>query len=284
MEPDRFKRRTDYGGLPPRRPESPPATIGGIDQVRPPSAPAPSTHAVAPQPAVVNNQNNAPRPVWAQPRSTAVVSTPATAAPASADPTTIAVHISLPKLRRPHLPSLQYKRIAIWAAIACVVLGLIAGGVVVAGHFIHKSPQAASLSGNAAAIGRSLAKPTYAPVVPVSKPSLAVSSTTSGAAFDGTKNAYSYNDTFMGTGLTVSEQPMPSKGYPSTQAAIDKIAQNIGARTPVKVPNGTTGYLSNDVKSGNNIVVFTLNDLLVFIQSPFTHSASDWQLYIASLK
>ena len=86
-----------------------------------------------------------------------------------------------------------------------------------------------------------------------------------------------------GLAFTVSQQPLPS-GSASPQAAIDKIAKAIGGTTTVKVPNGTKGYISGDVKSGNQVIVFTVHNLLVFIQSPFSHPPADWELYIATLK
>lgn len=203
--------------------------------------------------------------------------------PAQPASTNVSINISLPKLHRPKLPplpKLPYKKIAIITGIvvAVAIIGLVAR------HFIdqsltrHRESQAAHQA--AAATTPTLSKPNFIPVVPQSEASLA--SVGPKSAYDGTRNTYSYSDTFQGTSLTVSQQPVPAS-FKSATAAITTVAKSLGAATPVLANNGT-GYLATDTKSGSQTVVFALNDVLIFVQSPFKHSAADWASYLGTLK
>lgn len=298
MDKDRFRRRADYSS-PVRRPATPPPVVDGIDQARPQAnSVAPQQPAQQPQPMVAQQvPQTPPAPVVSAPRpmseqtsaprqwtpSTGVQATPAVASESTAGaPTTIAVNISLPKLSKPKvkLPK-PSKKVVVITLIVIVSVALIAGGVFATSKLIHHTPQSA-LNGGDKLKTAVAGSPTYTPVVPETKSELA-STKTAGTGFDGTRDTYSYQDSISGLAFTVSQQPMPSDNA-TPQAKIDKIAKAIGGTTVVKIPNGTKGYISGDVKSGNQVIVFTLHNLLVFIQSPFSHPPSDWETYIATLK
>lgn len=299
MDKDRFRRRSDYSG-PVRRPVAPAPIVDGIDQTRPmvQSQPAAATQpeqiqqtriandayqqqppTATPQP---QSEQTPPQRQWTPPASSQ--SQPATqgGGTASETPTTIAVNISLPKLSKPKvkLPKPSKKTIKIFV-IVLVVIVLVGAAVFATTKFLHRTPQVATTAG-ASLKTATASSPSYTPVVPENKTELA-STKTAGTGFDGSRDTYSYQDSISGLAFTVSQQPMPT-GNSTPQAKIDKIAKAIGGTTVVKIPNGTKGYISGDVKSGNQVIVFTLHNLLVFIQSPFSHTPSDWELYIATLK
>lgn len=293
MDSNRFRRR-DYSNLPSRKPAAAPPVVDGIDQAKPQSTPpvisqnqpepnsVPHYSELTPQnaqPVQQASQPARPQPVWAQPRSANVA--PESVATVGATPasTTINVNLSLPKLKKPKVPRVKLSKKAKIISLVIVVLVILSvAGYFGARHFMKSTPEAALKAG---AGQTAVANPTFTPVAPSEKSQLA-SASSAGTGFDGTRDVYSYNDTLSGTGITVSQQPLPT-GAASPQAAIDKVAKSIGATTPVSVPNGTKGYLA-DSHSGNQVVVFTVHNLLVFIQSPFTHTASDYQIYIANLK
>lgn len=194
---------------------------------------------------------------------------------AYAPQTNVNISIALPKLKKPTLPKLPYKKIAIWTGVVVTVLviSLVAHKVIVSVMDHRKEVQAA----HALSLAKSVAKPTFTPLLPKGK-SQDIGKT---ASFDGSRDTYSYGDTFNGTPLIVSQQPLPAN-FDSAQAAVTKIAKSLNATTPIISKVGTA-YLSTDSKSGAQTIVFSNNGVLVFVQSSFNHAASDWKYYLDSL-
>jgi hypothetical protein len=194
--------------------------------------------------------------------------------------TSISINITLPKLHRPTLPRLPYKRIGL-VIVAVAILGT-AGWV--GYHFVkqaqlHRKQEEAA---HAAALINlpTFSKPNFTPVTPASKPNLAAAGQQ--AAFDGSKDTYSYVDNFNGTQLTVSQQPLPA-AFKTPQQAVTAIAKSLGALTPI-ITNSGTAYMNTDSRSNYQTIVYSTGGLLIFIQSPFTHAVSDWTNYLNGLK
>jgi hypothetical protein len=124
--------------------------------------------------------------------------------------------------------------------------------------------------------------PAFTPITPAKDTATATTSTKTQIAFDATRNVYSFSDSFKGNNLVVSQQPIPDK-FKSGAEAVNSIAASLSAKQSTPVDGGVA-YIASDAKSGSQTVVFTKNDLLIFIQSPFRHDASDWKTYIDTFK
>ena len=297
MDSNRFKRR-DYSNVPVQRPKLTPQIVDGIDQtsVNPIPNPIaelqnnnfddtarsttePEGHHISDQSANRNFFSDAPKPVWSKPKSLSAV-TNAETVPAS---TTVNINVSLPKIHAPkvRIPKIHIsRRLMLIIAILFLGVAVIVGTIFVAKHFfIHPKPVVSMAAG----VGQlALASPTFKPVIPSAKPQLAQAGK-GGASFDGTKNSYSYEDDISGTPFVVSQQPLPSASS-NPQSIINKIAASLGAKLSFKLPNGTTGYIATSSQSQNQTIVFTMNSVLIFIQSAFNHPVQQWQQYIATLQ
>jgi hypothetical protein len=194
--------------------------------------------------------------------------------------TNISININLPKIHRPHLPKLPYKRIS---AVIIIALLCIAGGWL-GYHYInqarlnHRIEEAAHAAADADI--PKLTKPNFTPLVPSNQPNF--SSVGQEAAFDATKDVYSYQDSLDGTQFTLSQQPVPAN-FSSAKDAVQSVAKSLSASTALITKTGTA-YLATDSQSNSQIIVYTVDDLLIFIQSPFTHPGSDWVNFLNTLK
>jgi len=210
---------------------------------------------------------------------------PAIASPSTQE-TNININISLPKIPElklkkptlPALPNLPYKKIAIYSSIAIAALAIVISSIVLLNHHTTKlKPVVSTSDGHSPNLG--LSTPTFTPVAPKDKPQLAKG--ISGTTFDGSRDSYSFTDVLNGTPLVVSQQPIPSK-YNSPTAAVEAAAKSIGATT-VLPTNNIEAYMATNNTSKSQIIVFSMKDILLFIQSYFTHPASIWADYINNL-
>ncbi len=262
--------------------------------------PAPPTHAPESRQARVAQANTyQPRVPDRQP--TADSRQPAiAAAAATTPPANVTININLPKLRLPNArqaaqlghkqlerlrtvprPALPYKRISIGAS---VVAGVLVIGVASQQLFFRPSAQqAAAVKAGSSSVGAAVtaSAPSFIPVIPKDKPLLA-SPHNGQAAYDGTRDTYSYPDTVQGTEVTVSEQTLPDK-YGSAQEAVSTIAKQLKATQPLTV-GSFTAYIKNDSQSHGQIVVYASKGVLIFVQSAFTHNTDSWTSYLNSLQ
>ncbi|MDB5160657.1 MAG: hypothetical protein JWO96_37 [Candidatus Saccharibacteria bacterium] len=199
-------------------------------------------------------------------------------------PTNITINLQFPKIKIPaarlaklrsSIPVLPYRRIVVSCTLICLI-GL--AGLFGYRHF--RSPSH-SQSPNQTASHIIRSSPSFQPIVPKDKPELATLGN-SKTAYDGSKDVFSYIDTFQNFQLTISQQPLPTS-FGTAQAAIDRVAASIGARETIGYNSGTA-YAKTDNKANSQSLVLSLNGLLIFIQSPFRHSAFDWTYYINSLQ
>lgn len=167
------------------------------------------------------------------------------------------------------------RTIAVSAVAVLVLASLLARPLLV--HGKH--------SDNTAAVGASApkhAKPTFAVVVPSSKPRLATPDGVH-AAYDGTKNSYSYSDSIGSNGFIVSEQPIPDK-FNTADEAVKQIGPQIYGPSNGHIVSTNSGdaYVTSRGKTAQT-VVFSVHNLLMFIQSSHVFSDTDVQDYINGL-
>jgi cytoskeletal protein RodZ len=227
-----------------------------------------------------------------------------TPAPAPTPVGVVSIQINLPKLQltsvkklvtkttRPALAvahkisgagRIHRRRLALSAAAVTVLM--LSGGVVLQQRqaAAHKSATAAANNVLAASAKAQAApvKPAFTPLAPVDSTNNAVHGTPQ-VAYDAKRNTYSFTDTIKGNAIVVSQQPIPAT-YKTAVDAVSKIAVSLKANQAITT-NGGTAFIATDPKSNAQTVVFSKNNLLVFVQSPFTHVTTDWQSYINSLK
>jgi hypothetical protein len=107
------------------------------------------------------------------------------------------------------------------------------------------------------------AKPDFKPVLPNGK----VDSTGSGkVAFDPTHDVVSFTDKIGGVDVTVSEQPLPATFKNDPEGQVATLAKNLNANEVINESN-PKAYLGRSIK-GPQTVLFTKNNLLVFIYAP----------------
>lgn len=176
----------------------------------------------------------------------------------------IAIHIELPKFRLPsvHIP---WKRVLRWGALAAAIMAIVIGTPILIRH------QTAEQKKNTAAIASS--KPAYAPLQPEGQ--------ASGARYDSKRQLYTYNDTYKGLTISVSQQPLPEK-LRGDVLKVKQLAETLGTVESFETTNGTA-YIATDENSGTQRVVVTHRQLLIFLQSNGTLSPVDWVSYVQNL-
>jgi hypothetical protein len=227
-----------------------------------------------------------------------------TPAPAPEPASVVSIQINLPKLQLTGVKKLatkvsrparvvgrgitragrvHRKRLALSAAAVAVLMLSVDVVLQQRQTAAHKSATTAANTVLAAS-----AKAQTTPVKPAFTPLAPVDSTNNGAhgtpqvAYDAKRNTYSFTDTIKGNAIVVSQQPIPTT-YKTAVDAVSKIAVSLKATEAVNASSGT-GYIATDPKSHAQTVVFSKNNLLVFVQSPFTHASAEWQTYINGLK
>jgi hypothetical protein len=233
--------------------------------------------AIAPEPPTTSNNMMEIAPERVSETAEAVQALPAT---------NISIQISMPSIPKfhwpklPTLPAWPYKLIAVWGAIGAGGLLVLAVGFVLIKHYDFSKSDIPITTGTAA-LSSALSNPTFVPVAPKNKPQLATGKSQA-TAFDGHRDTYSYTDNLDNVPLTVSEQPIPANFSSATQA-VASIAKSIGAAYTLKPP-GTVAYEAESNKTSAQTIVFSADNLLIFIQSNFSHDNGTWQDYIASLQ
>ena len=157
-----------------------------------------------------------------------------------------------------------------WAVLVLVVIALLAGGNV----WLRKTNEAARLAKQSGS-----EQPTYAPL----KPSISdKSSVDASSVYSAKQQLYKYNDTYLGSSLTISQQPLPDdiKQNPDKLAKIAE--QSIGATDSFDTANGKV-YIATS-EGGYQRLVLVHRQLLLFITSPKRLEITDWVAYIQALE
>ncbi|MDB5175373.1 MAG: hypothetical protein JWM81_231 [Candidatus Saccharibacteria bacterium] len=174
----------------------------------------------------------------------------------------------------------QYPRKVVVSAIVVAVLLIGSGAGLKTKDVLAQRHAAAAAKAVTDKAKLAASSPAFSPITPTKD--AATTSTKTQIAFDAVHNVYSFSDSFKGNNLVVSQQPIPAK-FKSGSEAVSTIAASLSAKQSTPVDGGVA-YIASDAKSGAQTVVFTKNDLLIFIQSPFRHDASDWKTYIDTFK
>lgn len=105
------------------------------------------------------------------------------------------------------------------------------------------------------------------------------------AAYDGTKNTYSFTDSIGDNGFTVSQQPLPPQ-FSEGKTAVETIAPTINkgvTPTTLKILTGNAAVSTNPKYNSQTVVVAVRNQLL-FIQSSHQFKTTDWENYLNTLQ
>jgi hypothetical protein len=208
----------------------------------------------------------------------------------------VQIDIKLPKIKAPGNQAVSRMRTVLLSKIANKkVAGALAVSVITVAvglnahnfasiHTTDKSPAVSAqtpYSSGSKQTTDAPAKPSFTVLAPRDKAQLGQVGTPK-TAYDGTRNTFSFMDTYLGTELTVSEQPLPTK-YGSPQDAAAKIAQSLHAKEVIGVSNGAA-FMETDSKSNSQTIVYAKSDVIVFIQSPFKKEALNWKYYLDGLQ
>ncbi len=106
--------------------------------------------------------------------------------------------------------------------------------------------------------------------------------TASKTALDGQgRPIYTFTDKIGNTDLTITEQPLPESLKGETDSKMEKMAKDLYLTDVINASN-PKAYLGTSVK-GPQTVIFTKNDLLVFIQSQSKIDKDQWSDYVTRL-
>lgn len=204
-------------------------------------------------------------------------------------PKIVQIDIKLPKIKLKNpvanlrAPTLPYKKLAVSTAALATVAVVAFGGynLFLARSGPVQSAGKAAKNSTAAKAAEPLQAPTFSPLAPKDRARLGQVGTPK-TAYDGTRNSFSFVDTYLGTELTVSEQPIP-KSFGSAADAAAKAAQSLHAKEVIATNSGAA-FMATDAKSNSQVIVYAAHDVMVFIQSPFKKDAVNWKYYLDSLQ
>lgn len=94
---------------------------------------------------------------------------------------------------------------------------------------------------------------------------------------------YQYTDTFGGSKVTISRQPIPDDFKSDPNGALVKLANSLNAKQSIQTQRWGMAYMVTDTKNSVQVLVFKSTDKLVFIQSLGVHSSDEWRGYVDSL-
>ena len=126
-------------------------------------------------------------------------------------------------------------------------------------------------------------KASFKPVAPIGKSELA-NYAPGKTEYDPKYDMYTYSDTFQGSPLTVSEHKLISK-FSSTADAVNKLAAQIDATQKIDLISGSA-YLKNNPPGSSEAqdIILSEGNLLLYVESQYSHSVADWQVYLNSLQ
>jgi hypothetical protein len=195
---------------------------------------------------------------------------------ASGAPKEIAISLSLPKA--PKLPKKlpgykpEYKKQYI-AGVSLLVLPLLILGV---GLFAH---QATKKDGKKTVVlGQKtvVAKPDFTTIKPTT-----IENQATELKFDASKKVASFNDVLSNVPITVSQQPLPSDFKSDPTGKVESLAKQFNANDKMSVSDATA-FSGISIK-GPQTVIFTKDDLLVFIIADKKIDTLIWEKYIESM-
>lgn len=100
--------------------------------------------------------------------------------------------------------------------------------------------------------------------------------------YDTEKKLASYNDVLDNVAITVSQQPLPASFKDSPTTSVENLAKQMNANDKISTSD-TTAFAGISIK-GPQTVVFTKNDLLIFIIADKKIDTLKWSKYIESMQ
>lgn len=189
----------------------------------------------------------------------------------------ISITVQIPPLRRPRtskkpgagdLPELSRGRLII-RALALPML-LIVGSLVFFGTQVGPQKKAPS-----APVATVRTGPDYKPLLP----SAEKASTTK---YDAKRNLVTYNTTFSGARITVSQQPLPAN-FAKDPAALQKAADSIKASRQIDTAKGPLLVATNE-DTNEQLALYATSKVLVFIHCAGKLDEASWKSFIELLE
>lgn len=165
----------------------------------------------------------------------------------------------------------QYPRQIVSVAIITVV-----GTLGIAGYVLYD--QRDKTTDQPAVLSESTTKPDFEYTLPEGDQS----SVEGAVKFDPQRKVVNYKDTVAGVAVTVSQQKMPDSFKDDSQEKVKKIAADFSATRALTTAT-PTAYIGDSIE-GPQTVIFTKNDLLIFILSANKLDDKDWAEYVTKLK
>ena len=100
--------------------------------------------------------------------------------------------------------------------------------------------------------------------------------------YDTERKLASYNDVLNNIPITVSQQPLPAGFKASPTTSVENLAKQMNANDKISASD-TTAFAGVSIK-GPQTVVFTKNDLLIFIIADKKIDVLTWSKYIESMR
>ncbi len=185
----------------------------------------------------------------------------------------IAISLQLPQL--PHFPvMILSRRVKTWLGLSILLIGLLLGGRMALTRDNTLSTGSIEPVIPQAELG-------YRPLVPPEKVN-GETQTASSPVFDSKRKLFTFTDVFLGSNLTINQQPLPEKFIKQPGAIVD-LAKSIGATENVTSIVGKA-YLHTDEFSGAQRLMVVNDKMLMFIQGTKKLQPSDWVEYLQSLE
>lgn len=189
----------------------------------------------------------------------------------------ISITVQIPPLRRPrlkakseakNLPELSRNRLLLRAAALPALL--IVGSLVFYG--VQAGPQKKTPTAPVATVRT---QPDYKPLLP----SAEKASTTK---YDAKRNLVTYNTTFSGARITVSQQPLPAN-FANDPAALQKAADTIKATQQIDTDKGPLLVATNP-DTNDQFALYAAPKVLVFIHCAGKLDDASWKAFIELLE
>jgi|GEM_PF-3475312 len=191
-------------------------------------------------------------------------------------PREIAVSIKVPRakkiaatLRAKYNPN--HKKLYITSAVL-MLLPIVASS---AGLVMHsrQTGKGTDVLGQKTAV----AKPDFATIKPTTTENQATA-----LKYDTEKKLASYNDVLGDVAITVSQQPLPEGFKADPTISVENLAKQMNATDKISASD-TTAFAGVSIK-GPQTVIFTKNDLLIFIIADKKIDVLTWSKYIESMR
>lgn len=176
------------------------------------------------------------------------------------------------KKRAKRLYNPDYKKqYIVVAALLVIPIAVLTGGVLI--HSLKGSDKKTDVLGTQTTAD---AKPDFSVLKPMATGTEATS-----IRYDGTKKVASYNDVLDTVPITISQQPLPDNFKSDPTAKVEEFAKQINATD--KISTGDVTAFSGVSAKGPQTVVFTKNDLLIFIYADKKIDTLKWSKYIEGM-